>query len=125
LAIFKTGAGTQTLTGNNTYTGGTTVAQGTLAAGSTKAFGNGDLTMTGGTLRTTGPLAVDIGAGNILFSGGIFQVNVGGLVPAVQHDQLLTTGMANIIGGTLALIQRNNFHLVAGNKITLISAAGG
>jgi autotransporter-associated beta strand protein len=125
LAIFKTGTGTQTLTGNNTYTGGTTVAQGTLVAGSTKAFGNGDLTMTGGILRTTGPLSVDVGAGNILFSGGIFQVNVGGLIPAVQHDQLLTTGMANISGGTLALIQLNNFHLVAGNKIVLISAAGG
>ncbi|MEO6787077.1 MAG: autotransporter domain-containing protein, partial [Chthoniobacteraceae bacterium] len=125
LAIFKTGTGTQTLTGNNTYTGGTTVAQGTLAAGSAKAFGSGDLTMTGGTLRTTGPLAVDIGAGNILFTGGTYQANVGGLLPAVQHDQLLTTGMANISGGTLALVQLNNYHLMAGDKVVLLSAAGG
>ncbi len=126
LAIYKTGTGTQTLSGNNSYTGGTTLAQGTLAAGSRKAFGNGNLTVTGGTLKTTGgPLAVDIGAGNILFSGGTYQAGVGGLLPAVQHDQLVTTGMANIGGGTLALIQLNSFHLMAGNRIILLSAAAG
>ncbi len=126
LAIYKTGTGTQTLSGNNSYTGGTTLAQGTLAAGSMKAFGNGNLTVTGGTLKTTGgPLAVDIGAGNILFTGGTYQAGVGGLLPAVQHDQLVTTGMANIGGGTLALVQLNNFHLIAGNRIILLAAAAG
>jgi autotransporter-associated beta strand protein len=126
LSITKTGTGTQILSGANTYTGGTTLREGTLAAGNAKAFGNGNLTMTGGTLMTTGgPLAVNIGAGNILFTGGTFVANVGGLLPAVQHDQLVTTGTANISGGMLTLLQQNGFVLKAGNQIVLLSAAGG
>ena len=124
--LTKVGTGTLSLTGANTYTGGTTLSAGTLAAGNVKAFGSGNLTMTGGTLRTTGgPLAVDIGAGNILFSGGTYQANVGGTTPGVTHDQLKTTGMANIYGGTLALVQRNGYRLAPGDKVVLASAAGG
>jgi|GEM_PF-920986 len=126
LAFFKTGTGTETLTGTNSYTGGTTLAQGTLAAGSMKAFGSGNLTMTGGTLRTSGgPWVVDIGGGNISFTGGTYIANVGGNLPGVNHDQLRTTGSANISGGTLSLVQQNAFRLLSGMKVTLVSAAGG
>ena len=126
LSLVKVGAGTQTLTGTNTYTGGTTLFAGTLAAGNAKAFGNGNLTLRGGTLRTTGgPLSVDVGAGNILFGGGTYLATVGGTAPGVTHDQLKTTGSANISGGTLALVQLNGFRLVPGDKIVLLSALGG
>jgi outer membrane autotransporter protein len=126
LSIYKTGSGTQTLTGASTYTGGTTLVAGTLAAGNTKAFGSGNLTLLGGTLRTTGgPLAVDIGAGNILFGGGTYLANVGGTQAGVQSDQLKTTGSANISGGTLSLVQLNNYRLMPGDKVVLLSATGG
>ncbi|WP_192871722.1 beta strand repeat-containing protein, partial [Variovorax sp. JS1663] len=54
--LFKTGAGTLTLTGANTYAGGTNVREGTLSVSRDENLGNatGDLTLDGGTLRTTG-----------------------------------------------------------------------
>ena len=125
LSLAKVGTGTQTLTGTNTFTGGTTVNAGTLAAGSAKAFGSGNLTMTAGTLRTTGLLSVDIGAGNILFGGGTYVANVGGTTPGVNHDQLKTTGSANITGGTLALVQQGGYILAPGDQVKLLLAAGG
>ncbi len=126
LAVVKVGTGSQTFTGTNTYTGGTTLNAGTLIAGNAKAFGSGNLTLNGGTLRTTGgPLAVDIGAGNIQFNGGTYVANVGGTAPGVTHDQLKTTGVAAISGGTIALVQQNGFVLSNGTKVVLLLAAGG
>jgi outer membrane autotransporter protein len=121
----KLSANTVTVTGSNSYTGGTLINAGTLAAGNATAFGNGNLTMTGGTLRTTGPLAVNLGKGNILFAGGTYAAKIGGTTPGITHDQLVTTGSANISGSLIALLQQNGFLLQAGNQIVLISAAGG
>lgn len=125
-AVTKIGAGALILTGANTYIGGTTLNAGVLAAGNASAFGRGNLTVNGGTLQTVGgPLIVNIGAGHILFNGGTYVANVGGVTPGVQHDQLTTTGSANINGGTLALVQQNNYRLAPGDKVVLVSAAGG
>ncbi|WP_045744142.1 phosphatase PAP2 family protein [Actinoplanes rectilineatus] len=49
--LVKLGTGTLTLSGDNTYRGGTTVAAGTLVADGRHALGDGDVTVTGGTLR--------------------------------------------------------------------------
>jgi len=125
LSLIKDGPGMQSLTGANIYTGTTTIVAGTLAAGNEKAFSSGNLTMTGGILRTTGPLSVDIGAGNILFGGGTYVANVGGTTAGVNHDQLKTTGTANIGGSTLALVQQGGYILAPGDKVNLLLAAGG
>ena len=124
--LTKNTTGNLTLTNANTYTGGTVLNAGTLAAGNGSAFGTGNLTVNGGTLRTSGgPLVVNIGAGNIVFTGGTYVANVGGTIPGVSHDQLTTTGSAAISGGNLTLVQQNNFLLQPGVKVTLVSAASG
>ncbi|MEV4790289.1 phosphatase PAP2 family protein [Streptomyces tuirus] len=56
--LTKRGAGTLTLTGHNRYRGGTVLESGTLVAASPNALGEGDVRVTGGTLRAAGVLRV-------------------------------------------------------------------
>ncbi len=122
-SVTKNGTGIFTLTGTSTHTGGTTLNAGTLQAGNTKAFGSGNLTVNGGTLQTVGgPRIVNIGNGNVAINGGIVVANVGGTLPGVNHDQLLTTGIVGAISGTLALVQQNGYLLAPGDKVHLVQA---
>ncbi|MEW2611361.1 phosphatase PAP2 family protein [Streptomyces sp. NPDC047880] len=57
-ALTKRGSGTLTLTGHNRYHGGTTLEAGTLVAASPRALGEGDVHVTGGTLRVDPVLRV-------------------------------------------------------------------
>ena len=57
-SLTKRGSGTLTLTGHNRYHGGTVVAEGTLVAGHANALGQGDVRLTGGTLRAERPVRV-------------------------------------------------------------------
>ena len=127
--ILKDGASTQIFSGANTYTGGTVLNAGTLGAANGSAFGNGNLTVNGGTLQTVGgPLVVNIGTGNVAINGGTVIANVGGTIPGVNHDQILTTGNVGAITGTLALIQQGGYLLAPGAKVNLVQAgtvAGG
>ena len=124
--LTKNTPGILILTGANTYTGGTVLNAGTLMVGNGSALGMGNLTINGGTLQTVGgPLVVNTGGGNITLAGGTYIANVGGTVPGQTHDQLRTTGTASITGGTLALVRQNNFVLSPGDRIVLLSAAGG
>ncbi|MFD8232571.1 phosphatase PAP2 family protein [Streptomyces sp. NPDC059696] len=56
--LTKRGSGTLTLTGHNRYRGGTTLEAGTLVAASPRALGEGDVRVTGGTLRADRVLRV-------------------------------------------------------------------
>ncbi|MFF9030774.1 phosphatase PAP2 family protein [Streptomyces iakyrus] len=56
--LTKRGSGTLTLTGHNRYHGGTVVEDGVLVAGSPNALGEGDVRVTGGTLRADKVLRV-------------------------------------------------------------------
>jgi autotransporter-associated beta strand protein len=56
--LTKRGTGTLTLTGHNRYHGGTVVEDGTLVAASPNALGQGDVRVTGGTLRAEKVLRV-------------------------------------------------------------------
>ncbi|WP_330347293.1 phosphatase PAP2 family protein [Streptomyces sp. NBC_00582] len=57
-SLTKRGSGTLTLTGHNRYHGGTVVEEGTLVAGHANALGQGDVRLTGGTVRAEQPLRV-------------------------------------------------------------------
>ncbi|MFF6803256.1 phosphatase PAP2 family protein [Streptomyces sp. NPDC012616] len=56
--LTKRGSGTLTLTGHNRYHGGTVVEAGVLVAGHANALGQGDVRLTGGTLRAGEPVRV-------------------------------------------------------------------
>ncbi|MDX3800760.1 phosphatase PAP2 family protein [Streptomyces sp. AK04-3B] len=56
--LTKRGSGTLTLTGHNRYHGGTVVEAGVLVAGHANALGQGDVRLTGGTLRADEPVRV-------------------------------------------------------------------
>ncbi|MGI5365526.1 phosphatase PAP2 family protein [Streptomyces iakyrus] len=56
--LTKRGSGTLTLTGHNRYHGGTVVEDGLLVAGAPNALGEGDVRVTGGTLRADKVLRV-------------------------------------------------------------------
>ncbi|MGW2046423.1 phosphatase PAP2 family protein [Streptomyces sp. NPDC001858] len=56
--LTKRGSGTLTLTGHNTYHGGTVVEAGTLVAGHAGALGQGEVRLTGGTVRADLPVRV-------------------------------------------------------------------
>ncbi|MFI1044329.1 phosphatase PAP2 family protein [Streptomyces griseoruber] len=57
-SLTKRGSGTLTLTGHNRHHGGTVVEEGTLVAGHAAALGQGDVRLTGGTLRAGQPVRV-------------------------------------------------------------------
>ncbi|MFF1547565.1 phosphatase PAP2 family protein [Streptomyces sp. NPDC058291] len=56
--LTKRGSGTLTLTGHNRYHGGTVLEEGVLVAGHPDALGQGDVRLTGGTLRAGAPVRV-------------------------------------------------------------------
>ncbi|MCB9940311.1 MAG: autotransporter-associated beta strand repeat-containing protein [Planctomycetaceae bacterium] len=109
--------GTLTLDGTHSYTGDTFVTQGTLLV-------NGSIvsavTVQGGTLGgtgTTGAITVNSGGtvapgnspgilhtGNTTFApGSTFRVDLNGVTPGTQFDQLIANGTVNIDGATLAM----------------------
>lgn len=93
LRLLKTGAGTLVLNGNNTYTGTTQVDEGTLSgSGEVQSL----LIVQPATLapgESAGLLRV---RGNLSFSGGLLQMELGGLQRGSGYDAL-------DIGGSLAL----------------------
>ncbi|MEV1063527.1 phosphatase PAP2 family protein [Streptomyces sp. NPDC050263] len=56
--LTKRGSGTLTLTGHNNYHGATVVEAGTLVAGHANALGQGEVRLTGGTVRAELPVRV-------------------------------------------------------------------
>ena len=52
--LTKSGPGTLTLSATNTFNNGATISDGTIIAGNASAFGTGTLTLSGGTITTSG-----------------------------------------------------------------------
>jgi fibronectin-binding autotransporter adhesin len=104
-ALYKTGAGTQTLTAANTYLGGTTITGGTLAlAGAGSLASGGALSVTGGAIFSISGLAA--GGTTVGALDGNGRVQLG--------DKTLTTGSAastifsGVIQGTGGLVKQGS-----------------
>ena len=143
-------AGTTILTGNNTYGGGTNISQhttvpttlavgvpdssdATVTAGSF-ALGTGDVSLTGGTLRTTSlltnipgvvtgkPYKINIGGNFTMRQGSTLSLGIGGLLPK-QYDRVQVGGNA-ILSGNLVVSSLNGFHPSAGNAFLVLRTNG-
>jgi autotransporter-associated beta strand protein len=111
--LTKTGSGLLVLGGNNTFTGNIAVNAGTLSVSANNNLGNAnnDLTLNGGTLRSTGSFTlsanrvVTLGA-----NGGTLDVNAGFTLTFGTNNQLTGTGALTKEGaGTVSLTNTNNF----------------
>ncbi|MHB1202241.1 MAG: autotransporter outer membrane beta-barrel domain-containing protein, partial [Acidithiobacillus sp.] len=109
--IWQQGPGTLQLTGSNSYSGGTLITGGTLSVGAESALGSGNITLDGGTLKTTAGLndgrVIFIGPnGGTLNTGGNTDLFSGNFMPmsSIPDGGLAVTG-----GGTAVLTGNNTY----------------
>jgi autotransporter-associated beta strand protein len=124
LSLLKTGAGTLVLNGNNTYTGTTQVDEGTLGGSGEVQSLSIDAQATLAPGESAGLLRV---RGNLSFSGGLLEMELGGLHRGSGYDALDVGGTATLGGATLMLDFISGFDALAqdGQQFTLLNAAGG
>src|SRR5208282_2762072 len=134
-SLVKVGTGTLELDGDNTYSGGTTINNGTLVVGTlipadqpiSTALGAGNVSVLGGTLRTTSastgvPLQINVGGNYTQGAGGTLVLGIGG-TQGEQYDHVQVQGNANL-NGTLAVFSLNGFRPVDGNAFEVLRTGG-
>ena len=123
IALVKTGSGAMTLASPNTFTGGTMLQGGALVIANSFALGQGNVTVTGGTLKAGGA-ATDINVGgNYSQTGGELDLRLGGTAVGT-YDRLAVVGSATL-GGRLNISSMNGFVPKRGESFTVIDTAGG
>ncbi|MFD5740472.1 phosphatase PAP2 family protein [Streptomyces massasporeus] len=115
--LTKRGSGTLTLTGHNRYRGGTVLEAGTLVAAAPNALGEGDVRVTGGTLRAAGVLRV---RGSYVQEGE----SMLDLPLRRNHGPALTVGRRVLLGPGSVLSLRLDAERppVAGTTVPVLSA---
>ena len=141
LSLAKSGPGTLVLTGSNTYTGGTKITAGRLLVnGSHTGGGAYSVGHPGATLGGSGSISSNVLAAGTIAPGnspGIMnidgnlaplasstlEIEVGGLTPGTQHDQLQVSGSV-VLGGRLVVPIINEFVPAENDEITFLTSAG-
>ncbi|MEU9575124.1 phosphatase PAP2 family protein [Streptomyces massasporeus] len=115
--LTKRGSGTLTLTGHNRYRGGTVLEAGTLVAASPNALGEGDVRVTGGTLRAAEVLRI---RGSYVHEGRSELE----LALRRNHGPALTVGRRVLLGRDSVLSLRLDAERppVAGTTVPVLSA---
>ena len=137
--LWKNGTGTLTLTGANSYTGNTNVEAGKIVvngslASAVRILKNGTLggTVTiAGNLTNLGTLAPGNSPGTITINGnyieaGTLDIEVEGLTPGTQHDQVIVTGTATFQAGSNLKVTKTGvvpFDLARTQSVLAVSAA--
>ncbi len=139
LVLTKSGGGSQTLTNTNTYSGGTLVEGGrfnlvgslaspvVVSSGVFQGAGivNHDVIVSGGTNAPGASAGILTVKGNYtLQAGGALLVEINGLMPGTQHDQirLTSTGSTVTLAGRLHIDSTN--ALSPGASFVIISNSG-
>jgi len=135
--LWKNGTGTLTLTGVNTYTGSTNVEVGKLVvngslASSVRILKNGALggTVTiAGNLTNLGTLAPGNSPGTTTVNGnyleaGTLDIEVWGLTPGTQHDQVVVSGTATFQAGSNLIVNKSTggFDLSRTQSVQAVNA---
>lgn len=136
IALSKSGSGTQILAAANSYTGLTTISAGTLRSAADQAIGNGDLTLSGGTLDlqsfsdtvnavtlTSGTISGSTGlltASSYALTSGTVSARIGGASAALTksgslYSNSVTLSGANSFGGATTLNSNSGSLIVAHN----------
>ncbi len=135
--LWKNGAGTLTLGGATTYTGNTNIEAGTLIANGTLTSAvrilkngtlGGDANITGG-LTNLGTLTPGNSPGTVNVTGnyleaGTLDIEVWGLTPDTQHDQVLVSGTATFQSGSNLKVTRtgSTFDLARTQSVLAVGA---
>jgi fibronectin-binding autotransporter adhesin len=133
IALHKVGAGTQALGGTMVYAGPTWVSNGTLSIGGTLSSSSVEV-VNGATLAGNGTIQLGVrSAGTVYPSGamtagsytqeptGTFSVDIGGVVPGLEHGKLTVVGTAYVDGVLSAAL--DGFTPAAGQVFTVLTAS--
>jgi PEP-CTERM motif len=128
-----------TSSGSYNQSGGSTKVDGALApAGHLASFAGGTLLGNGGTITGNVNMSGTISPGDApgaagalgivgnyaQLSAGVFQLELGGLVPGSQFDLLNVSGTTSL-SGTLDVSLINSFFPAVGNTFTFLNSTGG
>jgi autotransporter-associated beta strand protein len=135
--LWKNGTGTLTLTGANSYTGDTIVAKGKLVINGSvtssvrilKGNSFGGTVVVNGNLTNLGTLAPGNSPGTATISGnyieaGTLDIEVWGLTPGTQHDQVVVSGTATFQAGSNLMVTKTGgtYDLTRTQSVLAVSA---